>query len=71
MPDCYQVCKKLDDLAEKYPGCVIDHRQWYQADKGEMHHILQFRCGSEEFSAVGTTLEMAYCELRRKMTTGE
>jgi hypothetical protein len=61
----------LEKLARKHPGGVLTHRLWYQADAGEMHHIVEFRDGDEAWTATGTSLGMAYIELRRKMEMGE
>jgi hypothetical protein len=63
--------ERLERLAREHPGSVLQHRLWYQSDADETHHILQFTDGAESWSAVGTSLGAAYCELRRKMVIGE
>ena len=63
--------ERMERLARDHPGAVLTHRQWYQNAIGEMHHILQFTDKDESWSSVGTTLGLAYVDLRRKMTIGE
>ena len=73
MPDTHEatVEDRMEKLARDHPGGILTHRQWYQADAEEMHHIIEFRYGDDAWSATGTSLGMAYCDLRRKMTVGE
>ena len=73
MTECHEatVEDRMERLARKHPGGVLTHRLWFQADVEEMHHIVEFRDGDEAWAATGTSLGMAYCDLRRKMTMGE
>jgi hypothetical protein len=63
--------ERMERLARDHPGAVLVHRMWYQVDVEEMHHILQFTDRDESWTATGTSLGMAYVELRRKMMIGE
>jgi hypothetical protein len=73
MPDAHEfnVEQRMEKLARDHPGGVICHRLWYQANADEMHHIVDLRYGDDAWTATGTSLGMAYCELRRKMEMGE
>ena len=62
---------RLEKLARKHPGGVVCHRLWYQANAEEMHHIVDLRYGDDAWAATGTSLGLAYVELRRKMMMGE
>jgi hypothetical protein len=62
---------RMEKFARDHPGGVFYHRLWFQRTIGEMHHILQFTDRDESWTATGTSLGLAYCELRRKMEMGE
>ena len=65
------ILQRLEELARQHPGAIYRIRGWFAPAATEMHFIIEFLTGAEQWSAVGNNIESAYCELRRKMVIGE
>jgi hypothetical protein len=64
------ILARIETLCAEHPGAIIHLRCWWSREANEMHYILSWTDQMESWTATGSSLGEAYCELRRQMVIG-